>query len=158
MGRLQWNVSQCVQIWIFKIHLHKQYIFDTNDIQSEYEFLFPFSICICTALYILSIILRILFYSCKSEYNKFILSFILFYLYPVISCSFPSKILLHFYYFWLGFFCVQIFKRVPKWRWSKHYAWMSCRWKSKTLAESEKLQKYPCNKNLHIVTKLNKVW
>ena len=26
------------------IHLHKQYIFDTNIIQSEYAFLFPFSI------------------------------------------------------------------------------------------------------------------
>ena len=27
-----------------QIHLHKQYIFDTNIIQSEYVFLFPFSI------------------------------------------------------------------------------------------------------------------
>ena len=27
-----------------QIHLHKQYIFDTNNIQSEYAFLFPFSI------------------------------------------------------------------------------------------------------------------
>ena len=27
-----------------QIHLHKQYIFDTNIIQSEYAFLFPFSI------------------------------------------------------------------------------------------------------------------
>ena len=27
-----------------QIHLHKQYIFDTNNIQSEYEFLFPISI------------------------------------------------------------------------------------------------------------------
>ena len=29
-----------------KIPLHKQYIFDTNNIQSEYPFLFPFSICV----------------------------------------------------------------------------------------------------------------
>ena len=29
-----------------QIHLHKQYIFDTNNIQIEYAFLFPFSICI----------------------------------------------------------------------------------------------------------------
>ena len=45
---LQWNVSHCVQIWILtfqtQIHLHKWYIFDTNIIQSEYAFLFPFSI------------------------------------------------------------------------------------------------------------------
>ena len=27
-----------------QIHLHKQYIFDTNIIQSEYAFIFPFSI------------------------------------------------------------------------------------------------------------------
>ena len=27
-----------------QIHLHKQYIFDTNITQSEYAFLFPFSI------------------------------------------------------------------------------------------------------------------
>ena len=27
-----------------QIHLHKRYIFDTNIIQSEYAFLFPFSI------------------------------------------------------------------------------------------------------------------
>ena len=27
-----------------QIHLHKQYIFDTNIIQSEYAYLFPFSI------------------------------------------------------------------------------------------------------------------
>ena len=27
-----------------RIHLHKQYIFETNIIQSEYAFLFPFSI------------------------------------------------------------------------------------------------------------------
>ena len=27
-----------------QIHLHKQYIFDTNILQSEYAFLFPFSI------------------------------------------------------------------------------------------------------------------
>ena len=29
-----------------QIHLHKKYIFDTNNIQSEYAFLFPFSIYI----------------------------------------------------------------------------------------------------------------
>ena len=28
-----------------QIYLHKQYIFDTNIIQSEYALLFPFSIC-----------------------------------------------------------------------------------------------------------------
>ena len=47
---VQWYVSQCVQIWIltFQTHilLHKQYIFDTNIIQSEYAYLFPFSIFI----------------------------------------------------------------------------------------------------------------
>ena len=32
-----------------QIHLHKQYIFDTNIIQSEYAFLFPFSIYTQTA-------------------------------------------------------------------------------------------------------------
>ena len=46
---LQWNVSQCVQIWIFNISntqilFHKHYSFDTNHIQSEFAFLFPFSI------------------------------------------------------------------------------------------------------------------
>ena len=44
------NVSQCVQIWIFNISstdsFTQKYIFDTNIIQSEYAFLFPFSIYI----------------------------------------------------------------------------------------------------------------
>ena len=44
---VQWNVSQCVYEYLTfqtQIHLHKQYIFDTNIIQSEYAYLFPFSI------------------------------------------------------------------------------------------------------------------
>ena len=40
---LQWKVKYCAQT---QIHLHKQllYIIDTNNIQSEYAYVFPFSI------------------------------------------------------------------------------------------------------------------
>ena len=45
MACLQWNVFRNEYLTtLTQIHLHKQYIFDTHNIQSEYAFLFPFSI------------------------------------------------------------------------------------------------------------------
>ena len=44
---LQYNASKHVQIYLTfqtQIHLHKQCIFDTNNSQREYAFLFPLSI------------------------------------------------------------------------------------------------------------------